>query len=122
MHKNHPVVALKRKAWIVESADKGGTKMKKQWGLTNYLPDRNLEDDDASITRFKEYLSIESKKNPLKIDRERVTDRMKRTFADRRKLIVKELATAEIVREQYPVLFSEAEVSISPVLKFVIRQ
>ena len=114
MDRANPVVMRKMAAMKVKPnrpcADQGHTRTKDHWGVKNYLPEREMEDDDVSIDRFVRFLIDESRKNPNKVDMERVRDRMGRTFADRRKMVVTDCATVAIIKNAFPFLFREEEV------------
>lgn len=54
--RRHPAV-MKRFSTILTSGP-AKKKMKNAWGLVNFLPDRNEEDDDASIKSFTDFLKV----------------------------------------------------------------
>ena len=82
-----------------------------QWGIINFLPERNVEDDDTSIKMFQEYLKLQSRKKEQKQEVDRIQERMDRTLADRRRDIVVETFSIEQIAEAWPILFSEKEVN-----------
>ncbi|PIK39241.1 hypothetical protein BSL78_23915 [Apostichopus japonicus] len=78
------------------------------WGMKNYLPSRPESEDDISINKHIEWMKLElSKKKP---NYARVEECMSITLADRRRLIVEEDATSEVVKKVYPWLFEDEEI------------
>lgn len=115
MDRNHPEVQslLKRRlsnSSIGALSDQSPTiKKTAYWGVKNFLPSRDAEDDDASIALCITYLQKQGRLKEAKQDAEGIKSRMQKTLADRRRLIV-EGATVNTVMETYPILFSEKEV------------
>ncbi|XP_071820324.1 uncharacterized protein [Apostichopus japonicus] len=79
-----------------------------QWGMINYLPQRQESEDDKSIESHIQWLRRENTKK--KPHYSRVTEAMSATFSDRRQLIVKEGVSVKQVQELYPWLFDEDEI------------
>lgn len=82
-----------------------------QWGLSNYLPDLPLSEDDETIQRHTQWLVQEKKKRYPDITR--VGQSMKATLSTRRRNIVTGHASVGQVESDYPWLFEESQVSLT---------
>ncbi|RXG67556.1 hypothetical protein Avbf_17089, partial [Armadillidium vulgare] len=81
------------------------------WGLTNYLPGRELGENDCTIREHTEFLQLEFKK--LRPNYDRVNSSMTATLSDRRhKIVVDHSPIAEVI-ETWPWLKDENEVNNS---------
>ncbi|RXG53854.1 hypothetical protein Avbf_11625 [Armadillidium vulgare] len=81
------------------------------WGLTNYLPGRELGENDCTIREHTEFLQLEFKK--LRPNYDRVNSSMTATLSDRRhKIVVDHSPIAEVI-ETWPWLKDENEVDNS---------
>ncbi|RXG67377.1 hypothetical protein Avbf_17756 [Armadillidium vulgare] len=81
------------------------------WGLTNYLPLRELGENDCTIREHTEFLQLEFKK--LRPNYDRVNSSMTATLSDRRhKIVVDHSPIAEVI-ETWPWLKDENEVDNS---------
>ncbi|RXG69305.1 hypothetical protein Avbf_04760 [Armadillidium vulgare] len=77
------------------------------WGLTNYLPGRELGENDCTIREHTEFLQLEFKK--LRPNYDRVNSSMTATLSDRRhKIVVDHSPIAEVI-ETWPWLKDENE-------------
>ncbi|XP_038065708.1 sterile alpha motif domain-containing protein 3-like [Patiria miniata] len=76
--------------------------------MENYLPQRPLSEDDASIRIHTEWLKTETTKK--KPNYEQINVAMDATFADRRALVTKGTASLAEVKVAYPWLFEEKEI------------
>ncbi len=88
------------------------------WGLVNFLPQRSPGEDDTSIKAAKQYLVKEGRLS--RCDQVKIDFFMDRTFADRRRAIIREGATVKTILDQYPDLGSEEGVSSTIFRKKVI--
>lgn len=79
-----------------------------KWGLANYLPEREAGEDDTSVKQHTEWLKIEKMKK--KPNYEKACLLMDKTLSDRRKLIVENNPSLEIIKTEYPWHFQEEEV------------
>lgn len=86
---------------------------KNQWGVKNYAPDRPVEDDDESIRNHTDWMKTEARKTKQNLTK--INLLLNKTFADRRKLILLNMATAGEVKEKFPCLFNKTEVIITVV-------
>ena len=85
-------------------------KIQNIWGVNNFLPES--QEDQVSIAKHKEFLKRQSQLKSQKQDIERISNRMSKTFADRRQLIVVERKTVGEIKVEYPLLFNANEVSL----------
>jgi len=72
------------------------------FGLAKYLPERPISEDNHSVEMHKEWMANEANKSVYNF--ESLQQRINATFADRRRLIVKERASISTILEQYPAL------------------
>lgn len=79
-----------------------------QWGMKNYLPSRDLSEEDVSIATHQKWLVAEKRKRQP--DFKMVQCCMDKTLADRRKCIVSEKPPLSEIKAQYPWLFDEDQV------------
>lgn len=85
---------------------------------TNYLPNFPLGKDELSLERDRELVSEEMRKRtPSKT---LVSVKMAQTFPLRRKEVVKTELPVKTMLERWPALFTESEVRICALLRFVV--
>ena len=116
---NNPEILAKRitfgKRRQEDGEEQNGQKMQKlskAWGVPNYLPDRDAGEDEHTqeqyLTKLKSLLEMPAHRR----DKGKVQFIMKKTFADRRRMIVTQMAKVSAVLERYPALKSAEEVCI----------
>jgi len=79
------------------------------YGVKHYLPSRQPGETDDTVAAMIKRMDDESRK--WKPNKGRIAELMDATFADRRQLIVVEKAPVERIKDTYPCLFNEDEVS-----------
>jgi len=102
------VLAHKRKHVANSPVSVIAVKSTAKYGVKNYLPPRPAGETDDTIASMVKMMSDENRK--CRPNRTAVGEMMDQTFADRRALIVTELADISQVREKFPCLFHEDEV------------
>jgi len=75
----------------------------------NFLPDNPVGLDDAALEHEREQLKLEAKKKNM--DMTKLNDKMETTFPLRRKEIVNEQPMVSVIKERWPGLFLEEQVS-----------
>lgn len=87
-------------------------------GVKNYLPENLPSEDDSSHQRHIEVLKLEENKEIRDINK--INQCMKLTFPQRRQKIVTESISLSEVKEMYPILFDETEVSLYAIMHVLI--
>ena len=114
-NREHPAVQKKIMLYNTHSKAKrsgcgNGTTAKNVWGVPNFLPENDLEDDDTSLEKFIEWMKKQSRLDASKQDTAGILLRMQKTFAKRRSLVVTEGVNIVAVKETYPLLFNDNEI------------
>lgn len=78
------------------------------YGCKNYLPNKPVSEDHASVARHIHDMKLEYSKK--KRDGKKIIDLMERTFHHRRVLIVDTTPSVSSLRDQFPCLFDEYQV------------
>ena len=111
------VLAHKQKTKMTVSA--GGEKSTSLYGLANYLPARPSGETDETIAAMKKMMADEIRKQHP--DRNYVTEMMNQTFADRRHMIVKDIADVGHIKATYPCLFDKDEVQFIVIHSYLLN-
>ena len=85
-------------------------KCSRAWGVVNYLPDRPDGEDDVSQASHIDRLQQQARLSEGKRNVEVTKTSMQKTFPDRRKQIILDMAKVEDVMKNYPTLACENEV------------
>lgn len=86
-------------------------KTNKAWGVVNYLPEREIGEDDATQAAFVKKLQDQATLLSHRQDSQTIIDlAMRKTFPDRRKKIITEMALLDDVLTYYPQLANESQV------------
>lgn len=80
------------------------------FGVKNYLPENFPSEDDSSHQRHIKVLKLEENKKIRDVNK--ISQCMMLTFPQRRQKIVTESVSLFEVKEMYPILFDETEVSL----------
>ena len=110
--KTQPEVITKKRKIIKSAGDSTTTvvNVNNRWNITNFLPSRPSTEDDASIERHVAKLLEQHKKPEVRRNPELIADAMSMTLADRRKMIVVDLARLDKIKDAYPILFDGEQV------------
>ena len=110
--KTQPEVITKKRKIIKSAGDSTTTvvNVNNCWNITNFLSSRPSTEDDASIERHVAKLLEQHKKPEVRRNPELIADAMSMTLADRRKMIVVDLARLDKIKDAYPILFDGEQV------------
>ena len=108
---NHPIVQSKfMRLQTTRGKDSQAASSKKNvWGVTNFLPAPEEEDDDISIKTFIEWMKKQSMLHSSKRDTAGIHLRMRKTFPERRDAVVNQENDIAVIKDTYPLLFNESE-------------
>ena len=104
---NKRAIFSKRK--ITDETINANHNKKAKWGVLNYLPEREEGEDDVSQAEFVNIIQTQSRL--VTRNKESSSLAMKKTFPDRRIMIITEMAQVASVVEKYPLLTIDQEVS-----------